>query len=109
MANSYIQHYSGQYIEICFLFQHILQLHSNSQIHTFQCPITKIHLETQILITSNKKSIHNLTCNATEKNKIEVFPILKSHTSRSNNSSSAFQSVHISGKDRLSYTKKEKA
>lgn len=55
MANSYIQHYSGQYIEIWFLFQHILQLHSNSQIHTFQYPITKIHLETRILLTSNKE------------------------------------------------------
>jgi len=42
-----------------------------------------------------------------KKKKQGVFPVLKSHTSRSKISSSAFQSGHISGKDRLSCTEKK--
>lgn len=41
MANSDIQLYSDQYTAICFSFQHCLQLHSSSQIHTCQWPKTK--------------------------------------------------------------------
>lgn len=77
MVNSYIRHYSGQYIEICFWFQHILQCHSNSQIHTFQCPKMKqVCYDTQILITSSKVEIykHHLTYSREEKRKQKSSP-----------------------------------
>jgi len=41
MANSDIQHYNGQYTEICFSSQRFQQHHSNSQIHACQWPKTK--------------------------------------------------------------------
>ena len=43
MENSCTQHYSGQYIVIFFLFQHVQKLQSSYQIHTFQFPKNNTH------------------------------------------------------------------
>lgn len=103
MGSSYTHYYNVQYKVLWSLYPHVQQLLPSSPSHTFQFP--KIH-KSSAKGRLNTNFLHKPNIGSADKKMILIQHVErekeKKNTSRSNISSSAFQSGHMRGKDRLS-------